>query len=175
MRIELASLEGGKGKFAHTYAPGELLADDDRVRLVGPAVVSGEIRQVGREVKVSGHLEGRVQVDCDRCLKPVDVPVTSNFDLEYVTTEDYEAQHAVELTEEDLELSVFDGESIDIDALVTEELLLGVPNHVICQGDCKGICPECGVDRNTTDCKCETAAVDPRWAGLQELLNREKT
>ena len=173
MRIELAGLESGKGTFAHAYAPGELVLEDDRLRLLSPPTVSGQTRQEGRRVHVSGRLTARVQVECDRCLKLVELPVDSEFKLEYVTAEDYQAQQAVELTEDDLDLSVFDGEVIDIDELVTEELLLAVPDHVLCNENCKGICAMCGADRNSTDCECETKQVDPRWAGLKELVNRK--
>ena len=107
----------------------------------------------------------------DRCLKPVEIPVDSRFKLEYVTAEDYEAQKAAELTEEDLDLSIFDGEVIDIDELVTEELLLAIPDHVLCNESCKGICSGCGVDRNLVDCGCRPTEVDPRWAGLEKLVN----
>ena len=171
MRIELAGLEGGKGTFAHSYAPGELVLEDDRVRLVSAPTVTGKLFQAGRRVHVVGRLEARLQLECDRCLKTVEVPVDSRFKLEYVTPEDYQAQQDDELTEEDLDLSIFDGEAIDVDELVKEELLLAVPDHVLCNDSCKGICPVCGVDRNQVDCKCGTADVDPRWAGLEKLVN----
>ena len=171
MRIELAGLESGRGAFAHAYAPGEIVLEDERLRLIDPPTVSGQLRQEGRRVHVSGQLAARVQVECDRCLKPVEIPVDSRFKLEYVTAEDYEAQQAVELTQGDLDLSVFDGEVIDIDELVTEEILLAVPDHVLCNDECKGICPVCGADRNSVDCGCRTAEVDPRWAGLKKLVN----
>ena len=173
MRIELASLEAGKGAFAHAYAPGELDLDDDRVRLVEAPAISGGIRQKGRRVHVGGRVTARAQVECDRCLKSVDLPIDSEFKLEYVTVEDYRAQQAVELTEEDLDLSVFDGEAIDIDELVTEELLLAVPDQVLCSESCKGMCAVCGVNKNSTECECETQEVDPRWAGLEKLVNSE--
>ena len=169
MRIELAGLDGGKGSFAYSYAPGELVMEEDRVQLALAPTVSGEIVREGRRVQVSGRLDARVKVECDRCLKPLEIPVDSRFKLEYVTAEDYKAQQVVELTEEDLDLSIFDGEVIDIDELASEELLLAVPDHVLCQDDCKGICPVCGVDRNSVDCTCQSAEVDPRWAGLKEL------
>jgi uncharacterized protein len=174
MRIELAGLENGKGAFAHAYAPGELVVADERLRLLVAPTVSGEIRQKGERVNVSGRLTARVQLECDRCLKSIELPVDSTFKLTYVTTADYqgqqESQQAVELTEEDLDLSVFDGEAIDIDELVTEELLLAIPDHVLCNDNCKGICPVCGQDRNSVDCNCETKEIDPRWAGLKELV-----
>jgi DUF177 domain-containing protein len=173
MRIELAGLENGKGTFAHAYAPGELVLEDERVRLLIPPTVSGEFRQKGNRVDVRGRLAARVQLECDRCLKPIELPVDSRFKLEYVTSEEYQAQQAVELTEEDLDLSVFDGEAIDLDELVTQELLLAIPDHVLCNDNCKGLCAVCGKDRNSVDCNCETKEVDPRWAGLEKLVNRE--
>ena len=171
MRIELASLENGKRSFAHRYSPGELVLADDRVSILEPPAVSGEIRQKGERLRVTGKVLGRIQLECDRCLKPIEVAVDSKFEVEYVTAEDYQAQQALELTEADLNLSVFDGDGLEIDELVKEELLLAVPDHVICKEDCKGMCAVCGVDRNSIDCACETHEVDPRWSGLKELVN----
>jgi uncharacterized protein len=171
MRIELANLEGGKGAFARTYAPDELVLEDERVKLIAPAEVSGKVRQKSSRSHVSGRVTARVQAECDRCLSLVELPIDSHFKLEYVTADDYRAQQAVELTEEDLDLSVFEGEAIDIDQLVKEELLLAVPDHVLCSEGCKGICGVCGVNRNSIDCDCETREIDPRWAGLKKLVN----
>lgn len=171
MRIELAGLESGNGAFAHAYVPGDLVLEDDRASLLEAPAVSGGIRQKGRRVHVTGRVTGRVQVECDRCLKLVELPIDSHFKLEYVTAEDYRVQQAVELTEADLDLSVFDGEAIDIDELVAEELLLAVPDHVLCGESCKGMCAVCGLDKNSTECGCEAQEVDPRWAGLKKLVS----
>ena len=171
MRIELASLENGRGSFAHAYSPGELVFEDERVRLLAEPIVSGELLQDGRRVHVTGRVTAQVEAECDRCLLAVALPVDSGFTLEYVTPADYQAQQVIELTTEDLDLSIFDGEAIEIDELVGAELRLAVPDHVLCSENCKGICPECGVDRNKVACECQTAAVDPRWAGLKELVN----
>jgi uncharacterized protein len=173
MRIELASLSGGKGAFAHTYAPDELVLADERLRVIEPPLVSGNIRQKGSRVHVTGRVTARIMCECDRCLKSIELPVDSSFKLEYVTAEEYQAQQAVELTESDLDLSVFDGDAIDIDELVTEEILLAVPDQVLCSEACKGICAVCGVNKNSTACDCDSNEVDPRWAGLKKLVNPE--
>ncbi len=173
MRIELESLEGARGKFAYEYAPGELVLEDERLSLVVPPKVTGEIRREGDRVKVNGRVVGRIQLECDRCLKPVEFPVDSRFKLEYVTAKQYEALQTGDLSEDELDLAVFDGEAIDIDALVTEELLLAAPDHLVCDEACKGMCAVCGVNRNVADCTCETAETDPRWAGLKDLVDRE--
>jgi uncharacterized protein len=169
MRIELENLEGGKGDFAHVYQPEELNPVDERVRLAGPASVKGKVRLSGNEVFVNGHVEALAQVECDRCLQRVEAPVSADFALEYITGSEYESGDAAELTEEQLSVSVFDGQAIDVDEIMKEQILLAVPTRMLCREDCKGICPECGIDKNTGECQCVTDDIDPRWAALKNL------
>ena len=173
MRIELEKLVGGRGNFAHVYQPEELNPIDERVNLAQAAEVEGTIRRTGQAVAVNGHVETRAQVECDRCLKPVQLPVSADFALEYITEADYESSSIAALSEEEMSVSVFDGESIDIDEMVKEQILLAVPARTLCRGDCKGICPECGIDLNTGQCNCAADAVDPRWAALKSLTNSD--
>jgi len=171
MRIELVNLEHGRADFAHVYQPDELGLFDERISLVEPATVNGTVRMAGPEVFVNGHVKTRAAVECDRCLKQVEIPVDADFELEYVTGPIYESSEAAELTEDELSVAVFDGEAIDVDEIVKEQVLLAVPTRTLCQPDCKGICPDCGIDKNTGDCACETKEVDPRWAALKNLTS----
>lgn len=169
MRIELENLEGGKGGFAHVYQPDDLNPLDERIRLVEPVAVKGNVKLARALVQVNGHIDTRAQVECDRCLQPVELPVNADFALEYITGSDYESSEAAELTDEEMSVSVFDGEAIDVDEIVKEQILLAVPTRMLCREDCKGICPECGIDRNSGECACVTDDVDPRWAALKNL------
>jgi uncharacterized protein len=169
MRIELENLEGGKGDFAHVYNPDELNPVEERVKLNAPAKVNGKIRLAGNEVFVNGHVDTRAQVECDRCLKLIELPVNADFELEYITGSEYETSAVAELTEAEMSVAVFDGEALDIDEIVKEQILLAVPTRMLCREDCKGICPQCGVDKNTGECNCETKEIDPRWAALKNL------
>lgn len=169
MRIELVNLEHGRGDFAHVYQPDELGKFDERVTIVEPVAVWGKVRLAGAEVFVNGHIETRAQVECDRCLNKVELPVNADFDLQYITGAEYESSAAAELAEDAMSVSVFDGEAIDVDEIVKEQILLAVPTRTLCRPDCKGICPDCGIDKNTGDCACGTDEVDPRWAALKNL------
>jgi uncharacterized protein len=169
MRIELENLERSKGDFAHVYQPEDLNPVDERVSLIAPAAVNGKVRLSDNQVFVNGNVETRAQVECDRCLKPVEIPVNADFTLEYIGGSEYESREAAELTEEELSVSVFDGEAIDVDEIVKEQILLAVPTRMLCREDCKGICPECGADKNTGECNCVTNEIDPRWAALKDL------
>lgn len=169
MQIELANLEGTDGRFAHNYEPGELELTDERVSLKEPPAISARFRKGDRKIKLEGRISALAQVECDRCLKPIDVPVDTGFRVEYVTTQEYLSSKAAELGEEDMELSVFDGEVIDIDDLVNEQLLLAVPTRAICDESCKGLCPVCGANKNVADCDCKIDETDSRWAGLKNF------
>jgi len=169
VRIELENLEGGKGDFARVYQPDELNPVDERVRLTAPAAVTGKVRLSGNEVFVSGHVDTRAQVECDRCLQPVEAPVSADFTLEYITGSEYESSEVAELTEAEMSVAVFDGAGLDVDEIVKEQILLAVPTRMLCREDCKGICPECGIDRNTGECSCVADDIDPRWAALKNL------
>lgn len=172
MRIQLSDLDEGRNTFAHDYAPGELLLDD-RVAMVTPPVVSGVIEGNGQRLLIGGRVRGSVRLECDRCLQPREYAVDSAFKVRYVTPQEYEAEQAVELSDDDLDFSVFDGESILIDELVAEEMMLALPDHFLCREDCKGICAVCGGDKNVADCNCESEKTDPRWDELKRLVNRK--
>ena len=169
MRIELENLEGSRGDFAHVYQPDDLNPVDERVSLIAPAAVNGKIRLSGNAVFVNGHVETRAQVECDRCLKPIELPVNADFTLEYMSGAEYEASQVAELTEDEMSVSVFDGSAIDVDEIVKEQILLTVPTRLLCREDCKGICPVCGRNRNESSCDCRVTAADDRWSALRKI------
>jgi uncharacterized protein len=45
-------------------------------------------------------------------------------------------------------------------------VLLTLPGRTLCQPDCKGLCPHCGINRNLATCECAEKPVDPRLAAL---------
>lgn len=61
------------------------------------------------------------------------------------------------------------GDQIDMEPLARESVLLDLPVVPLCRDDCKGLCPECGVDRNDVDCGHTAEGGDPRWAALDAL------
>lgn len=169
MQIALDKLKESGGTFAHVYDARELQLDDAEVRLVEAGEVSGRVRRDGNEVVLQGKLHAKLEVVCGRCLQPVELPVTAEFNERFVRAVSWAAEDQHELQEEDLNLAVFDGEAIELDDLVREELLLAVPVNVLCSEDCRGLCPNCGIDRNLKSCQCEDNEIDSRWQELKHL------
>ncbi|HVS21483.1 MAG TPA: DUF177 domain-containing protein, partial [Pyrinomonadaceae bacterium] len=129
MRIELEKLAELGGKFSKVYEVGSLSLDDKYVRLTEPAQVRGRIKRSESEVELRGVLHAKVQTLCSRCLKPVELPIDSEFTERFATAVSWRAEEQHELREEDLNLAVFDGEVIELDDLTREEILLAVPDH----------------------------------------------
>ena len=169
MRIELDKLEEQGGKFAQVYEANELPLDDTEVRLLEPAAVRCRVRRDGKDIELQGKVEAKLEAVCGRCLHPVELPITTGFKERFVRAVSWATEEQHELQAEDLNIAVFDGEGIELDDLVREELLLAVPVNVLCREDCQGLCPICGVDRNLSSCQCESGGVDSRWQKLKEL------
>ena len=85
---------------------------------------------------------------------------------------DAEAKGEVEYTLEDAEADTlpYDGETVVLDDLVRDELLLGVPMIPLCSEDCPGMSPAPGSDAKAPS---EKKDIDPRLAPLMAF--RDKT
>ncbi|HEY0079079.1 MAG TPA: DUF177 domain-containing protein [Pyrinomonadaceae bacterium] len=174
MRIEVDRLSERGEAFAHTYAPDELTLDEEGVSLTTSVSVEGRAARKGSEVRLRGRIGTTVEVACDRCLRPVPFSVEEDFNARLEPAEmETENEELAELQPEDLDVSVYEGDSVDVDELVREQILLALPTRLHCREDCKGLCPTCGADLNETTCACEQKEIDPRWAGLAALKDRE--
>lgn len=119
--------------------------------------------------KVSGKAEIVLDMQCDRCLKPVSSLVSLDFEREVSPLTDEKGQ----ISEED-DLGLMEGYSLNTEALIYNEILMNQPEKVLCKDDCKGICKVCGHDLNDGECGCDTFVPDPRMAVLQDILNANK-
>lgn len=76
---------------------------------------------------------------------------------------------AIEAEESDTIITVPDMK-LDVDELVSTEVLVDLPTKHLCREDCKGICSKCGKDLNEGSCACPTKEIDPRLSALADLL-----
>lgn len=169
MRIEVENLRESAEAFSHSYAPAEVELEEEGARLVAPAEVSGSASLKGEEVRLRGKVVTEVELLCDRCAAPLSAPLEVEFDTRFIpqTAAAGETDN-VELLPEDLGLAAYEGDSVDLDQLVREQILLALPSRNLCSEDCKGLCQKCGANLNAGDCSCEQGETDPRWAALAD-------
>jgi len=128
--------------------------------LAGDVRVSRTPQGLLLQVKV----QGSVDLECVRCLEPFSTILHANF------TELY-AFSRRNVTESGL--LVPDDGQIDLGPLLREYLLLEMPISPLCRPECKGLCPICGENLNTTTCNHEDEPTDPRLEVLKKLLQDE--
>jgi uncharacterized protein len=73
------------------------------------------------------------------------------------------------LSPDDMALSYYEGEEIDLTPLVHEQALLALPTRPLCSDDCRGLCSRCGANLNAGPCGCPAAPAEPRLAALHAL------
>lgn len=169
MRIEVENLREQAEVFSHSYAPGEVELEDEGARLVAPAEVSGSATLKGEELRVRGKIATEVELLCDRCAAPQRAPLEVEFDTRFIPQSEVAGEtYNVELLTEDMGLAAYEGDAVDLDELVREQILLALPSRNLCREDCKGLCQKCGADLNAGQCSCEQGETDPRWAALAD-------
>ncbi|MBP9663741.1 MAG: DUF177 domain-containing protein [Pyrinomonadaceae bacterium] len=138
-------------------------------RLTAPAVFSGEIFRDDTRTYLGGMITATVEADCTRCLEPVIRAFEIPFRDVFVDASMEATKSEAEIDEADLDESLVIGGRVDLAEVVREQILLALPEQILCKEDCGGLCPICGGNRNLIDCSCENDEIDPRWAGLRDL------
>ncbi|MCX7781119.1 MAG: DUF177 domain-containing protein [Negativicutes bacterium] len=167
MKINVSALKkeiGSHQPFHFDCNTEQLFPGGEMAWVSGQVSVEGTIVNNGRLLEVAGTAAVTARMECGRCLE------TFYARLELPFHELYQEQIGLsdQFAEEDL--AVFRGDEVDITELVRETLILGEPLNRVCDSACKGLCPQCGVNRNFNACSCQTASVDPRLAALKKLL-----
>jgi len=152
-----------------TYEPGELDYHGANFRQEGGLTVKATAELVGSGIRICGHIGGRLQTSCDRCLAPIDIPVERGFDLFYQPVSTMVPEEEIEIPEDELDIGFYSGEGIALSDVVTEQVILSLPMKILCLEDCQGLCPVCGVNRNIEQCRCSENAGGSPFAVLKSV------
>ena len=171
MFFHIHDLELKARPFDVTLEPGVIEFFDPKLRQKSALTASGVAEMVSEvldEVRIRGHVKVEMEAECDRCLEPASFSIDKDFELYYKpVAEGYGDEKEVD--SEEAEMGFYEDDGVDLNDVLREFVLLTLPMQRVCSEDCKGICPECGGNRNQNKCACQTAAVDNRWAALKNL------
>jgi uncharacterized protein len=159
-------LSAGFLRDALVAVPGQAaLADED----LGEVKVTVELTIEMQTVFARGQIRGTTKVACSRCLGPVALPIRDDVLLTFLPHDDHAEGEELELTEDDLDVTSYEGNEIDLAPILRDQIVLSVPYAPLCQEDCKGLCPQCGAELNLGPCSCPAPDTDSRWAALKRL------
>ncbi len=128
------------------------------------------LNRAGHTVIVRGQIAGGLGFVCSRCAEEASLQIDHSFTHVFVEVAARATSVPGEIGEDDdLEVTYYDGDTVDLEPLASEEIVLALPVAPKCSENCRGICQQCGTNLNEGPCACASDVVDPRWARLKEL------
>lgn len=128
-----------------------------------PVEVKGRVRNRAELLELDCVATSNLHLHCDSCGKAfervLEVPVQRML------------ASSLE-NEEDDEIILLNGSVLELDPVMTDELIFAIDTKNLCREDCKGRCPKCGANLNEGPCTCKPE-IDSRWAVLAKLLEQD--
>jgi uncharacterized protein len=157
--VEIGSLlrAPGSKRRVRAAAPIEGLAvTGSHVPAGEPVEVDVVLEAANGRVLATGTVSAPFEGSCRRCLEPVTGRVVASVRELFARGGD--GDEAYPMT----------GEELDLEALAHDAIILELPLALLCEEACRGLCPECGANRNVEPCECQPA-IDRRWGALAVL------
>lgn len=136
----------GDIKFAELDIP-----QSDRMEAVEALALDVRVHPVQSAVLAQGRAETVLRCRCDRCLTYFDYRLSVKNICHYYKLAEVET---VDLTDD-----------------IRQDILLSLPQQrVLCEENCKGLCPLCGQNLNVRDCGCDLSLnMGSEWDVLDQL------
>ncbi len=167
MIIDVSQIVGKPGRsidFSKDMTIENTVCYPDVVDFLKPVKIEGKITNTEGILGMNAKGTTRVTMQCSRCLSPVEV------DVEFYLNENFKATG--DISEEDF--IGFSGDEIDITEIVMDAVHIATPMKVVCDDDCKGLCPSCGKNLNEGDCGCDNTYINPKFASLRSLFKDDE-
>jgi uncharacterized protein len=175
MLLDLTRYRQPLGRFARTFQPLEVGDEVDAYRVVSPVELAFDIHKDREKFRLIGAVRGQLELGCSRCLEPFSLDVDAPFDLRYLPASAMSSDPEREVLDEDLDLSYYRDDHIDLNELLREQFYLALPMKPLCREDCRGLCPQCGANLNTAACACANTWEDPRLASLKAFTPSDRS
>lgn len=133
--------------------------------IVDPIEFKGEIFKVDGEYLIHLNILCKYEGDCDRCLQP-----TTEIVKSVVSGKLLEKKGQLNEEDEFDEIIYYENDLLDLTEYILSQAVSSQPMKSLCKKNCKGLCPDCGVDLNKEHCDCLAHKIDPRLEKLKDLF-----
>ncbi len=183
MEFNVGELEREPVEFDLELAPG-MVDFGGETEQMGKLATSGRAevihehrgpKEIVADIRLKGRFAGRFKLPCARCVEVVEIPLAAEFDLIYRPLGADAGAPERSITAPETEIGYYQEDSLLLEDVLREQVLLCLPVRTLCKPDCKGLCPRCGANRNSHPCTCEVGGSDSRWEALAGLRGRIKS
>ena len=148
----------------------------------GPQRIADAVRgplsiiRIHHGVLVRARLDTRASLTCGRCLDGFTRASMLLIEEEFFPTVDLHTGRKLPPPAEGEGVLLIDAShTLELTEVVRQHLLTDAPMKPLCQPNCPGLCPLCGINLNRERCGCGAGRVDPHWGSLAGLLSIERS
>ena len=138
------------------------------IREGAPLELDLRVESVSEGALVTGTVSAPTEGECARCL----TPITGHVEIDLTELFAY-PDSATEATTEADEVGHVVDDTVDLEQPIVDAVGLALPFSPLCEPDCQGLCPDCGIAMSTAEPGHRHEKVDPRWAKLASMLDTE--
>lgn len=168
MNLDLRQFDSFPAEFSSEVEADSMEYEIEGVEFRDVMIIKIDIQKVRDEYYCHGSANVPVEEECSRCLNPFGAELSGNFSFIIRAFEGNKIDSVGD--EEDVLYTKVNEPVVELNEVIRETLLLSLPLKPLCNEDCKGLCPGCGVNLNEETCECRNKEADERWEGLRDLL-----
>lgn len=153
--------------------PNDIDQSDFDFAIVEPIHFCGGLTPFNSGIMLEGRFNTSIQTRCGRCLTTFTTAISDTFKLFF--TQSLRCDEDDDDTQETMDNVDCEqiSDVIDLTLYLREQVILHVPLKIICDENCKGLCPHCGINLNENSCTCDTVSIDPRLFKLKQLFENK--
>ncbi|MBQ5695880.1 MAG: DUF177 domain-containing protein [Clostridium sp.] len=157
---DLLSKKNRKKQISLTFELETFEFEGEEIRAIEKVDVEGVAISENDVIVINASIKTKLQLSCSRCLDTFIYPI--DIDIEERFTNDKELQNE--------ETMFVDSDTLNITEIIENSIISTLPIKRLCKEDCKGLCSQCGANKNVENCSCLDYDVDIRLAKLRELF-----
>ena len=157
---DLLSKKNRKKQISLTFELETFEFEGEEIRAIEKVDVEGVAISENDVIVINSSIKTKLKLNCSRCLDTFIYPI--DIDIEERFTNDKELQNE--------ETMFVDSDTLNITEIIENSIISTLPIKRLCKEDCKGLCSQCGANKNVENCSCLDYDVDIRLAKLRELF-----
>lgn len=135
MKIKVHDIPGVGMTINKVVTPAELGLTEQDVICLSDLAVYAHIEKAEDVVIAGTEVAGKYRLECARCLEPIEMERTDQFQLYF-----------------DIDPTT---EFINLGEDIRQELIVTISGVVLCGENCQGLCQGCGANLNREECRCQ--------------------
>jgi len=164
LKIAIEDIREGVSTLEFVCKPEEIGLESESICFIGSVIAKLRLFRQLDKVFVKAELATSIELECARCLKPVEIILKGAFENQYRPL-----PRILKETLDDIGIGYYSEEYIDLSDDFRESLLLELPIKVLCSESCEGLCPRCGKNLNKGECDCHPESEEVQSSKFAEL------